>query len=179
MGSLLRSSSSPCTTATRPACSPSSGGAPKARGGGRPRRRDLRAGLCGAQALSQPRPGAATAWLYTIARRQLNRYVRRRRVESHWRQRFGHGGLVVAPDALNGPKSSSTRERCVTSGCGARRSQGDIREAVVLRVVDGMSYPRRRALPAAAKPHAPARSRGLKRLARDLAVCATTRETEP
>ncbi len=47
-----------------------------------------------------PGPGAATAWLYTIARRQLNRFIRRQRVESQWRQRFGMDELLVAPDAL-------------------------------------------------------------------------------
>ena len=47
-----------------------------------------------------PGPGAATAWLYTIGRRQLNRFIRRQRVESRWRERLGMEQLTVAPDAL-------------------------------------------------------------------------------
>ena len=47
-----------------------------------------------------PGPGSATAWLYTIGRRQLNRFVRRQRVESQWRERLGMESLTVAPDAL-------------------------------------------------------------------------------
>ena len=49
--------------------------------------------------------------------------------------------------------------------------KGDIREAVVLRVVDGMSYPDAARLAGCSEALMRQRvSRGLKRLARDLAV---------
>jgi RNA polymerase sigma-70 factor (ECF subfamily) len=119
-----------------------------------------------------PGPGAATAWLYTIARRQLNRYIRRQRVESHWRQRFGMEELVVAPDALERAEElidlGKVRDQVAQALDGLK---GDIREAVVLRVVDGMSYPEAARLAGCSEALMRQRvSRGLKRLARDLAV---------
>jgi RNA polymerase sigma factor (sigma-70 family) len=116
--------------------------------------------------------GAATAWLYTIARRQLSRFVRRQRVESQWRRRFGMEQLLVAPDALERAEElidlGKVRDHVAEALDGLK---GDIREAVVLRVVDGMSYSEAACLAGCSEALMRQRvSRGLKRLARDLAV---------
>jgi RNA polymerase sigma factor (sigma-70 family) len=119
-----------------------------------------------------PGPGSATAWLYTIARRQLNRFVRRRRVESQWRERLDMERLVVAPDALERAEELIDLEKVrdhVTAALDAL--SGDVREAVVLRVVQGLSYPEAARLAGCREDLMRQRvSRGLKRLARDLAV---------
>lgn len=119
-----------------------------------------------------PGPGSATAWLYTIARRQLNRFIRRQRVESQWRERLGMEPLTVAPDALERAEELIDLERVrdqVSTALDAL--SGDVREAVVLRVVQGLSYPDAARLAGCREDLMRQRvSRGLKRLARDLAV---------
>jgi len=119
-----------------------------------------------------PGPGSATAWLYTIARRQLNRFVRRRRVESQWRERLDMERLVVAPDALERAEELIDLEKVRDHVAAALDAlSGDVREAVVLRVVQGLSYPEAARLAGCREDLMRQRvSRGLKRLARDLAV---------
>ena len=117
-------------------------------------------------------PGAATAWLYTIARRQLNHFVRRRRVESQWRERLGMERLTVAPDALERAEELIDLEKVRDQVAEALDAlKGDLRTAVVLRVVDGMSYAEAALVAGCSEELMRQRvSRGLKRLARDLAI---------
>jgi RNA polymerase sigma-70 factor (ECF subfamily) len=119
-----------------------------------------------------PGPGSATAWLYTIARRQLNRFVRRQRVESLWRERLGMECLAVAPDALERAEELIDLEKVRDHVAAALDAlKGELREAVVLRVVDGMSYTQAALLTGCSEDLMRQRvSRGLKRLARDLAI---------
>ena len=119
-----------------------------------------------------PGPGAATAWLYTIARRQLNRYIRRRRVETQWRERLGMEPLEVPSEALERAEELLDLEQVRDVVAGALNAlKGDLREAVVLRVVDGLSYPEAARLAGCSEDLMRQRvSRGLKRLARDLAA---------
>jgi RNA polymerase sigma-70 factor (ECF subfamily) len=119
-----------------------------------------------------PGPGSATAWLYTIARRQLNRFVRRQRVESLWRERLGMERLAVAPDALERAEELIDLEKVRDHVVAALDAlKGELREAVVLRVVDGMSYTQAALLTGCSEDLMRQRvSRGLKRLARDLAI---------
>ncbi len=119
-----------------------------------------------------PGPGAATAWLYTIARRQLNHFVRRQRVESRWRERLGMEHLTVAPDALERAEELIDLETVRDQVAAALDNlKGDLRDAVVLRVVDGMSYTEAALIAGCSEELMRQRvSRGLKRLARDLAV---------
>ena len=119
-----------------------------------------------------PGPGSATAWLYTIARRQLNRFVARQRVESQWRERLGMEQLVVAPDALQRADELMDLEKVREQVAAALNAlHGDLREAVVLRGVEGLSYPEAARLAGCREDLMRQRvSRGLKRLARDLAI---------
>jgi RNA polymerase sigma-70 factor (ECF subfamily) len=80
--------------------------------------------------------------------------------------------LVVAPDALERAEELIDLEKVrdhVTAALDAL--SGDVREAVVLRVVEGLSYPEAARLAGCREDLMRQRvSRGLKRLARDLAV---------
>jgi RNA polymerase sigma-70 factor (ECF subfamily) len=119
-----------------------------------------------------PGPGAATAWLYTIARRQLNRAIRRRRVETQWRERLGMERLEVPAEAIERAEElldlAQVRD-LVADALDALK--GDLRQAVVLRVVDGLSYAEAARLAGCSEDLMRQRvSRGLKRLARDLAA---------
>jgi RNA polymerase sigma-70 factor (ECF subfamily) len=146
---------------------------------------DLTAETC-AQAFASrkrfrnPGPGSATAWLYTIARRQLNRFVRRQCVESQWRERLGMERIVVAPDALERAEELMDLEKVRDHVAAALDAlSGDVREAVVLRVVQGLSYPEAARLAGCREDLMRQRvSRGLKRLARDLAVLRDDREED-
>ena len=128
-------------------------------GGGRPDRRDLRAGLRGAPRFRNPGPGAATAWLYTIARRQLNRFVGGNASSRSGGSASAWSSSWSRPTRSSGPRSSSISRRCVTQVAGGLNAlNGDLREAVVLRVVDGLSYPEAARLAGCQRgPHAPAR----------------------
>jgi len=119
-----------------------------------------------------PGPGAATAWLYTIGRRQLNRFISRRRVESRWRERLGMEQLTVAPDALERAEELIDLEGVRDQVAEALDAlSGDLREAVVMRVIGGMSYAEAACRAGCSEDLMRQRvSRGLKRLARDLAV---------
>ena len=119
-----------------------------------------------------PGPGAAPAFLYTIARRQLGRFVKHQRVESCYRERLGMEAISVAPDALERAEElidlERVREQVAVALDALNASQ---REAVVLRVVDGLSYAEAARQAGCSEDLMRQRvSRGLKRLARDLAV---------
>jgi len=88
-----------------------------------------------------PGPGSAESWLRTIARRQLNRFITRQRVERRWRERLGMEALAVSPDALERAEELIDLElvrREVAAALDGLRA--DEREALVLRVVEGKSY---------------------------------------
>lgn len=86
-------------------------------------------------------PGSAPAWLQTIARRQLNRYIGRQCVERHWRERLGMDPLTVAPDAMERAEELIDLEalRADIAAALARLRPAE-RQAVVSRVIDGKSY---------------------------------------
>jgi RNA polymerase sigma factor (sigma-70 family) len=119
-----------------------------------------------------PGPGSAAAWLYTIARRQLERFVKRSRVESRWRQSVGIIPFAVADDALERAEElidlTAVRAQ-VAEALSALK--GDQREAVRLRVVEGLSYAEAASAAGCSEDLLRQRvSRGLKRLARDLEI---------
>ncbi len=119
-----------------------------------------------------PGPGAAPAFLYTIARRQLGRFVKHQRVESRYREQLGIEAISVAPDALERAEELIDLERVRDQVAAALDAlKGTQREAVVLRVVDGLSYAEAARQAGCSEALMRQRvSRGLKRLARDLAV---------
>ncbi len=128
--------------------------------------------FAGRSGFLNPGPGAATAWLYTIARRQLNRFIHKQRVESRWRERLGMESLQVAPDALERAEELIDLERVRDAVTGALdRLKGDQRQAVLLRVVEGKSYADAAVLVGCSEALVRQRvSRGLKALARDLEI---------
>jgi RNA polymerase sigma factor (sigma-70 family) len=119
-----------------------------------------------------PGPGAAPAFLYTIARRQLGRFVKHQHVESRYREQLGMEAISVAPDALERAEELIDLERVREQVAAALAAlKGTQREAVVLRVVEGLSYPEAARQAGCSEALMRQRvSRGLKRLARDLAV---------
>jgi RNA polymerase sigma factor (sigma-70 family) len=128
--------------------------------------------FAGRASFLNPGPGAAASWLYTIARRQLGRFIKRRRVESRWRDRLGMETLQVAPDALERAEELIDLERVRDEvGAALNGLKGDLRQAVVLRVVEGRPYPEAARLAGCSEELLRQRvSRGLKRLARDLEI---------
>ena len=128
--------------------------------------------FAGRKDFRNPGPGSAAAWLFTIARRQLNRFVRSQRVETYWRQRLGIEPLAVSTDALERAEElidlEGVREQVAAA---VHRLKGELREAVLLRVVEGRSYAEAARLTGASEALVRQRvSRGLKRLARDLTI---------
>ena len=88
-----------------------------------------------------PGPGAALAWLYTIGRRQLGRFVRRQRVERRWRESLGFESFTVAPDAIERAEELIDLEAVREQVAGALgRLNPELREAVTLRVIEGKPY---------------------------------------
>jgi RNA polymerase sigma factor (sigma-70 family) len=114
-----------------------------------------------------PGPGSAESWLRTIARRQLNRFIGRQRVERRWRERLGMEQLLVSPNALERSEElidlEAIRGDVSAALDGLRR---DEREAIVLRVVQGKSYAEAALETGCSEQTLRARvSRGLRRLA--------------
>ena len=99
-----------------------------------------------AQALStrdrfDPRRGEPAAWLYGIARHQLGRYLRTRRVERAARDRMGMPARPLAPADLERVEALidlAEVGRRVRSALDTLTP--DQREAVVLRVIDELAY---------------------------------------
>jgi RNA polymerase sigma factor (sigma-70 family) len=114
--------------------------------------------------------GSAAAWLYTIARRKLGRYLRRLRVEDAARRRLGMQRLQLGPDDIDRIEALIDFEhvgRQVSAAFGELRA--DQREALRLRVIEGKSYREIAAGLGCGEDVVRARvSRGLKRLAAQL-----------
>jgi len=128
--------------------------------------------FAGRKDFRNPGPGSAAAWLFTIARRQLNRFVRHQRVETSWRDLLGIEPLAVSSDALERAEElvdlEGVREQVAAA---VHKLKGELREAVLLRVVEGRSYADVARLTGVSEALVRQRvSRGLKRLARDLAI---------
>jgi RNA polymerase sigma factor (sigma-70 family) len=114
--------------------------------------------------------GSASAWLYTIAARQLARYLRRLRVETDARRRLGMQRIELVADDVERIEALIDFEhvgREVREAFDALRA--DQREALRLRVIEGRSYREMAAALGCSEEAARARvSRGLKRLAAQL-----------
>jgi RNA polymerase sigma-70 factor (ECF subfamily) len=114
--------------------------------------------------------GSASAWLYTIAARQLARYLRRLRVEDAARRRLGMERIALGPDDVERIEALIDFEhvgREVRQAFDTLRS--DQREALRLRVIEGRSYREMARELGCSEETARARvSRGLKRLAAQL-----------
>lgn len=85
--------------------------------------------------------GSARAWLYTIARRKLDRFIRRRTVETRARQRLGMepieltSGDMARVEALIDFEETGRRVAGALANLSPRQ-----RDAVRLRVLDGRPY---------------------------------------
>jgi RNA polymerase sigma factor (sigma-70 family) len=114
--------------------------------------------------------GSAAAWLYTIARRKLGRYVRRLRVEDAARRRLGMERLQLVPEDIERIEALIDFEDIGRRvGAAFAGLHADQREALRLRVIEGRSYPEMATELGCSEEAARARvSRGLKRLAAQL-----------
>jgi RNA polymerase sigma factor (sigma-70 family) len=115
-------------------------------------------------------PGSASAWLYTIAGRQLSHYLRHLRVEDRARRRLGLDPIALGPDDIERIEALIDFERLgrqVKEAFAALRS--DQRDALRLRVLEGRTYGETAAALGCSEAAARARvSRGLRRLAAQL-----------
>jgi RNA polymerase sigma factor (sigma-70 family) len=116
-------------------------------------------------------PEEVRGWLFTIARRQLGRYLRRGRVERRALESLGLELPVMRHDDLveieRLAELAALRARLET---GLDRLSGDQRDAVRLRIVDEVPYPDVARRLGISEPTARARvSRGLRALASALA----------
>jgi RNA polymerase sigma factor (sigma-70 family) len=114
--------------------------------------------------------GSATAWIFTIARRELGHYRRRLRVEDAARRRLGMERLELAPEDVERAEAlmdlEQIRETVNVAFGSLRRDQ---REALRLRVIEGCSYAEAAAEIGCSEDVVRARvSRGLRRLASEL-----------
>jgi RNA polymerase sigma factor (sigma-70 family) len=128
--------------------------------------------FAGRSGFRNPGPGAAAAWLYTIAHRQLSQFIRRQRVESLWRARLGIEPQPVAAEAIERAEElldlQEVREQVAMA---LDTLKGELREAVTLRVVDGRSYAQAAQLIGCDEALVRQRvSRGLKKLAKHMRV---------
>jgi RNA polymerase sigma-70 factor (ECF subfamily) len=128
--------------------------------------------FAGRAGFKNPGPGSAAGWLYTIARRQLNRFIKRQSVESRWRSSLGIALHPVPSDAIERAEElidSAEVRRQVAGALG--RLNMDLRQAVVERVVNGRSYAEAARLTGCSEQLLRKRvSRGLKILADDLEI---------
>jgi RNA polymerase sigma factor (sigma-70 family) len=111
--------------------------------------------------------GSAAAWLFTIARRKLGRYLRRLRVEDAARRRLGMERIELGLEDIERIEALIDFERVgrqVSAAFGELHI--DQREALRLRVIEGRSYREIAAALGCSEDVVRARvSRGLKRLA--------------
>jgi RNA polymerase sigma-70 factor (ECF subfamily) len=121
----------------------------------------------GSRLTFRPERGSAGAWLQGIARRRLARYSESLRLETAARERLGIDTGPLDPDDLDRIERLVDFEQAGRLlGQALRDLAGDQREAVVLRVVDGLSYPQIAERQRCSEPAARARvSRGLRALA--------------
>ncbi len=110
------------------------------------------------------------AWILTIARRQLARYLRRGVVERRALERLGAGVPVVHEDDLREiEEAAGLAELRATVAASLERLGGDQREALRLRIVDELPYHEVAAALRVSEQTARARvSRGLRALQRRL-----------
>jgi RNA polymerase sigma factor (sigma-70 family) len=111
-------------------------------------------------------PGAGTAWLFAIARNLLRRSYERRRVEVRARARLGMPLRDYVPDDYE-----AVDERLDAAAFAAELDEAlgaltpELREALELRVVDGLSYAEISLATRVSEPNARARvSRALRAL---------------
>ncbi len=138
----VRSSSSPSTTVTLPGCSPSSGGAPTTRRWRptSPPRPSPRLSPRASAFATPARGGDGLAVHDRPAAAQSLRLAAARRVALAGAPRHGAASRSH-PTRWSGPRSSSISRGCVTRWPRhSTPSRETLRDAVVLRVVDGMSY---------------------------------------
>jgi RNA polymerase sigma factor (sigma-70 family) len=113
---------------------------------------------------------SAAAWLYTIARRQLGRYLRRLRVEDAARRRIGMERLELGAEDIERVETLidfAAVGRVVSAAFGELRAEQ--REALRLRVIEGRSYAEIAGALGCSEDVVRARvSRGLRRLATEL-----------
>jgi len=114
--------------------------------------------------------GSATAWLYTIARRQLGHYLRRRRVEDAARRRLGLERIELGPEDVERAEALMDFEQIRgTVSAAFGRLRHDQREALRLRVIEGRTYAEAAEALGCSEDVVRARvSRGLRRLATEL-----------
>lgn len=114
--------------------------------------------------------GSAAAWLYTIARRKLDRFTRRRSVEYAARARLGLDRLVLDDGEVERVEALIDFEEIGRAVAGALAALNpDQRDAVRLRVLEGESYTQVARELGCSEETARARvSRALRRLAREL-----------
>ena len=114
--------------------------------------------------------GSATAWLYTIARRKLDRFIRRRTVERTARARLGLDRLELSNEDVERVEALIDFEQIGRAVAAALVTLSpDQRDAVRLRVLEGESYAQVAAHLGCSEETARARvSRALRRLAREL-----------
>jgi RNA polymerase sigma-70 factor (ECF subfamily) len=114
--------------------------------------------------------GSATAWLYTIARRQFGSYLRKLRVEDAARRRLGMQQVELGPEDVERVEALIDFEqvgRAVSAAFDELRA--DQREALRLRVIEGRSYAEVAAELGCSEAVARSRvSRGLRKLAAQL-----------
>ena len=114
--------------------------------------------------------GSATAWLYTIARRQFGSYLRRLRVEDAARRRLGMRRVELGPEDVERVEALIDFEqvgRAVRAAFDELRA--DHREALRLRVIEGRSYAEAAAELGCSEAVVRSRvSRGLRKLAAQL-----------
>ena len=114
--------------------------------------------------------GSATAWLYTISRRQLGRYLRRLRVEDAARRRLGMERIELGFEDIERIEALIDFEQVGREVKDAfEELRADQREALRLRVVEGHSYREIAVALGCSEDVARARvSRGLRHLAAQL-----------
>jgi RNA polymerase sigma factor (sigma-70 family) len=107
------------------------------------------------------------AWLFTVARRQLSRYLRRARVERRAVQRLGIGVPSLHEDDIAViEERAGLAELRVALGVELARLTGEQQQALRLRVVEDRPYPEVARLLGVSEQAARARvSRGLRALA--------------
>jgi len=115
-------------------------------------------------------PGSAAAWLFTIARRQLGAFVRRRRVATAARQKLGVPRIELTSSDMERVEELMdlrAMARAIASAFESLRPAD--RQALTLRVIDGRSYLEVARAMGCSEQTARARvSRGLRRLATSL-----------
>jgi RNA polymerase sigma factor (sigma-70 family) len=113
---------------------------------------------------------AQRAWLFTVARRQLSRYLRRMRVERRALERLGIEAPAVSEDDVARIEAlAGVGELRATLGRELARLSAEQREAVRLRIVEERSYEEvARALGISEQAARARVSRGLRTLARAL-----------